>query len=497
MSEKIYTDCKGKNPISEKALKSMILEGTFLTAWYAVSVYVLDMIISPFQMTLMKHRVNNSKTLIMAGRGFGKSMLLTESYITTHLLRDPEIAIALITKTQDLSKKFVGKIKRQFEKKGKVFEIFGDLRDTSEWSKEQFNLKRTGNRPENTVTSSSIGSSGGIVGGHYDILLIDDIVDTSNSRSKKIRDDMMKNLDNSFFPAMNMFSDYQFIHIIGTHYHPDDIYTRLESRDNFKTLKVPALYEGDDGKLRCIWDEIDSESLQMILDVKNNNPLAYEQQYQLKVRKGDGGIFNPEWFQYFSKLVRDDTGVYAYINNSSKSEEEDVPVIESKIKLDLYAGVDLAITKNTNSDYFVFAVIGVDKDKNIYLLDFDRGRYSFSQQLETLSRMGNKWPELIRIGVESVAYQQALLQEASRTTDLPVIKLKTSSDKISRLNSFSALFENSKVFTYSHMRGAGDLESEFLEFPDGEHDDIPDAFCMAWEVQKKNVKKRLIIGPKF
>lgn len=489
MSEAVYVDFKGENPITKKALKNVILEGSFISAWYAVSVYIMKMDISPFHLALMKHRVSSSNTLSMAGRGLGKSFLLTSSYTLTLLLRDHEIAIAIVTRTQGQSKDFVYELKQRMEPGGIIAEIFGDLRDTSEWNKMQFNLKRESARLEKTLTATSVATPGRIVGKHYDVLIIDDIADTRNSAKREMREKMEDTLYNDIFPAMHPQSEYQYIHIVGTHYHPDDIYIRLESKTNFNTLKIPAMYTDKTGSLRCIWNNISEKAYKRIMELKDNNPLAFEQQYQQKVRKGDGGIFKPEWLQYFSKLVSDSSGVYAYIKS--------IEGIEQKRKLDLYAGVDLAITKNDNSDYFVFAVIGVDENKNIYLIDFDRGRYSFNQQLETLKRMGSKWDGLIRIGIESVAYQQALLQEASRTTDLPVIKLKTSSDKISRLNSFSALFENSKVFTYRHMRGAGDLESEFLEFPDGEHDDIPDAFCMAWEVQKKNVKKRLIIGPKF
>ena len=47
-------------------------------------------------------------------------------------------------------------------------------------------------------------------------------------------------------------------------------------------------------------------------------------------------------------------------------------VDESAIPLNVYIGVDLAYEANARSDYQVIMVIGIDSDRNIYVLDFYR-----------------------------------------------------------------------------------------------------------------------------
>lgn len=484
---KKYTDYKGNNPIAGPVLKTLILNGEFLSAWYYVCVYILKMDIEDFQKAMMAHRVKYNNTLIMAGRGLGKSFLLTTGYVLTSILKDKNIAIAVITRTQRQSISFVSELKKYFEKNGVVQEIFGDLKGET-WTDLQFTLVREVNRLECTVTACAIGSPSSLVSKHYDILIIDDIVNMRTSSTRYMRDKTEETLYQDIIPAMHPLSKYQYVHVVGTHFHADDIYVRLANKKTYKTLKIPSLVKDKNGKMKSIWKNIPKKTLQRILDFKDDNLLAFEQQYQQIVRKGDGGIFKAEWIQYFHKYKQKNGETFVYMEDKNGKKEEK--------KINLYAGVDLAISQSETADYFVFAVIGVDENKNIFILDFDRGRYTFQQQKKKVKEMAEKWEGLERIGIETVAYQQALFQEISRETSLPIVKIKTTRDKVSRLNVFGALFENEKVFFYSHIENSSDMINEFLEFPDAEHDDIPDATCMAWETSKSNKKRSKVkAGP--
>ena len=104
-------------------------------------------------------------------------------------------------------------------------------------------------------------------------------------------------------------------------------------------------------------------------------------------------------------------------------------------------------------------MVGIGKDTGyVYLIDMFRGKLSFSEQITKIKEMAKKWPQLERIGVESVAYQAALADELIRTTALPITKIKTITDKITRMNKFSGQWENFKVYLYSHIKDLYILE---------------------------------------
>lgn len=315
----------------------------------------------------------------------------------------------------------------------------------------------------------------------YDILILDDIINSKTSANKAIRDGTEMTLYNDILPAMSHTSNYKFIHFIGTHFHPDDLYVRLEGKGTYRVLKTPAMKKDKNGELASIWEHM--VTTKELLEIQGENPLAFEQQYMQKVRRGSGGIFRPEWIQYFDKykVVNDKVFVTVVKNEEGETEEREVKI---------FSACDLAISQKNTADFFVQTIIGIDEYKNVFVLDYDRGRYTFKEQIDTIKRMGEKWSQAIRIGVESVAYQQAMLQELQRTTYLPVVRINQSKDKVSRLNAFGSLFEAGKVFFYSHLPQITDYTDEFLGFPNSApFDDIPDSCCMAWETAKKNVQQ--------
>jgi predicted phage terminase large subunit-like protein len=92
------------------------------------------------------------------------------------------------------------------------------------------------------------------------------------------------------------------------------------------------------------------------------------------------------------------------------------------------------------------------------------------------------------IGIESNSYQMAMAQELKRSSSLPIHKIKTSRDKISRAMRRSALFENGKVFFRKNME---DFEEQLLLFPDVEHDDLFDGFDFAVQISEKGSRVKV------
>ncbi|HON36990.1 MAG TPA: phage terminase large subunit, partial [Methanothrix sp.] len=141
-------------------------------------------------------------------------------------------------------------------------------------------------------------------------------------------------------------------------------------------------------------------------------------------------------------------------------------------------GVDLAISEKEAADYTAGAVLGRDQNGNLHILDVQRIRGSFSQQIEFIKQLAARWKPLV-VGIEDVAYQKALIQQLAAQTSLNVRGIKPISDKVSRFAPMEARYELGQVY---HTRGLSqEFEAELLSFPIGNHDDQVDALAYAWQ----------------
>ena len=103
-----------------------------------------------------------------------------------------------------------------------------------------------------------------------------------------------------------------------------------------------------------------------------------------------------------------------------------------------------------------------------------------------LRRLYEEWkPD--HIGIESVAFQLAVIQEA-RKAGLPVRELRPDRDKVSRALMAAARLEGGNVFWPRHASWLGEWEAELLLFPNARHDDQVDTLSYAsLEVAKRRV----------
>ena len=82
--------------------------------------------------------------------------------------------------------------------------------------------------------------------------------------------------------------------------------------------------------------------------------------------------------------------------------------------------------------------------------------------------------------IEDKASGQSLIQEF-RNTAIPVIAINPQSDKVTRLNSVSTMFESGQVYFPENAPWLADLEIELHTFPLSKHDDRVDSISQALE----------------
>ena len=157
-------------------------------------------------------------------------------------------------------------------------------------------------------------------------------------------------------------------------------------------------------------------------------------------------------------------------------------------QLNISLGVDLAISEKETADYTAGAVMGRDREGILHVLDVQRIRGSFSEQITFISQMAAKWKPSI-VAIEEVNYQKALIQQLSAQTSLNVRGVKPISDKVSRFAPLEARYELGQIY---HNRSLPpEFESKLLSFPVGAHDDQCDAVAYAFQAlgqMPQNVK---------
>lgn len=428
---------------------------------------VLGYVVEPFHLSLMKFQFLHPDNLQLVYRGAGKSTTCTITKGIHLLLKDPNLRILFNSKTTTNAQGFLKEVKAHFEKNEKLEEIFGAYyhpRLVNKWDDREIEvLPRTQHTKEASITC--VGVDGTIVSKHYDVIISDDMVDESNSRTEHMREKTKtfyyQTLDPTLEPPDPAVPHRGEHHRLGTRYHYDDLYGHLIKNELKKSHQIiPAL----DEQGRSPW------------------PSKHSPKWFMKKRRRSGIIIFNAQYQCDTEAMKGK--IFQY---------DDCQVISAKEipnDLEIYMGVDLAIGQKEENDNFVIVVVGVDTNKNYYILDFYEGKIRFSVQTRKIKKFYKKW-DPIRVYVEANAYQEAQYQTLrDKDVTMRVYPKKQHKDKISRAWKRSSDFDDKRVFL--KKTGKSHLAVERLVlFPDGKGTkDFFDAMDLAFKASLKKKKSR-------
>jgi predicted phage terminase large subunit-like protein len=155
--------------------------------------------------------------------------------------------------------------------------------------------------------------------------------------------------------------------------------------------------------------------------------------------------------------------------------------------------VDLAVSQKQSADYTVAAIWAITNTRELILLDRIRQRIPGPDQVPLLRRLHEQWaPDII--GIEAVAYQLAIIQQARRD-GLPITELKPDRDKVSRALVAAARLEGGTIDWPRTAPWLHEWENELLLFPNARHDDQVDTLAYAAiELTKRNRIDHIAIG---
>jgi predicted phage terminase large subunit-like protein len=383
------------------------------------------------------------------------------------LLKNPNLRILIASKTAQNAEGFLKEIKAHFESNAALIEIFGayyDPRKVNKWDNREIEvLPRTSTAKEASVTC--VGVEGTVVSKHYDVLISDDLVDEDNSRTlhqrNKTRTWYYQTLDPTLEPPSPDVPHRGEHHRLGTRYHWDDLYGHLidnELKEHHQI--VPGL----DSEGRSPW------------------PQKYPPKWFAGKRRKSGIIIYNAQYQCDTEAMKGE--IFQY----DDCQQLDDAAFPSASSLQVYMGVDLAISQTDAADKFAIVVIGATRDRTAYyVLDFFEDRLRFKAQTAKIVEFHHRW-DPIRTAIETQQYQEAQYQTLQ--DDHPGVRVrpvKQSKDKLTRAWKLSAIFEDKRVF---FRKSQGLLIEHLVLFPGFRFKDLFDGFDLAVGASKLRKRRK-------
>ncbi len=357
------------------------------------------------------------------------------------ICRDRNIRMVLAAKAADQAIDGVRRIKVELETNRDLTGSFGEFfpGPDAPWTNSKIQVKRDRNLKGATMTATGLG--GAIEGSRLNRAFLDDVIDIGSMTSEAERVSALQWYKSTLRPRLDPGGK---VVVVGTPWHPDDVYSFFRANTTFAVLDNQAIVDG-----KPLWPEqFGLEELQRIRE--DIGELAFQQKYMCRPTRLEGNLLKLDWLHYFEPAAEE----------------------FRKRTLEIRMGVDPAISKSTSADYSAISVCGKDRASNeIFQLESWTGKVDFPELITVMNEKAAFWhPQ--KVAIEENAYQAALLQAAKKTTMMPVVGVKTTRDKVTRILALSPYFENGKLQV---RKDQSEFVNEYANFPSGSHDDALDA----------------------
>ena len=401
--------------------------------------------------------------LVVLPRSFLKSTTGCIAYPLWEAIKNPNIRILIVCNIIDNAMNHLRQIKSIVES-NETFrrsypEIIPNIKKVR-WSDHSVELKRDIAYGEGTFEAAGLGQN--IVSRHYDMIIMDDIL--TGTKDSVTRDELapsqleIERAIGWYKLAVSLLdtpSEGRMLYQ-GTRWALHDVIDYILNEDRTFATYIQNIYKKENGKTVNFGVPIYPERFNQkaLDDIKNKQgSYIFASQYLLDPLPAERMVFKPDYIQYYRALPSVPYWIYTYVD----------PAISSKKKA-CYTAI-VTIARTFDNKIYVMEVI---REKGLSISQLSEKIFSVQKRLH---------PRLI--GIESIAYQEAIgkhLREQMRAQDF-FFNIRDDTPtrdepKDARIRGMEPRFESHSVWIKEHMNG---LETELLEFQGVENSRYVDA----------------------
>lgn len=406
----------------------------------------------------------------IAPRDHAKSSIVACLFVLHHLFMTagPHVVV-LVSRTRPHAVKLLGTIKNVLEFSGSFQAFFGYHGESSalKWGEDEIIL-------DNGDAILTRGTGQQVVGLKVDnqrptFIVLDDPEDTENTKTVESMEKNFRWLLTQLVPTRD--SQRGRVFVIGTPQHQRCMVEILKTAPNWKTLWYSA--EHDPMNKRSLWPEKFSwDRLQKMREAAGaiHRLSTYLREYCCTIVSDDEALFKQEDFRYYQGDIKWVRG-HPYLHMVDKR----------VLPVNIFMGIDPAVSARETADYCVILPVAVDAQKNYYVLPYARGHWRPSEVIDQAKRMFKKWkPESVRMDVGG---QQEIYADFLRKLEGGNVKIYSYRPREAKtklyLEGLEPYFVRHKVWMQPDMTA---LKDELMSFrSDGRHahDDMIDALFYA------------------
>ena len=438
----------------------------------------------------MARRVDDTGLMFQADfwpRDHGKSEIFCIAYPLRRICEDPNIRILIVQKTATEAEKTLGVIKQELESNGALKLYYaqhwarqagnrdisnaggkvalGGTRKEAAWQQRKIYVKRRRRGKDPTI--EAVGVGGAVTGGHFDIIICDDIEDDENTKTPE-RLQQMRNWFNG--TVLQLREPHTKTMVVGTFKtNAKDIYNTVRENPVWSVVIKSAIVshrlediqytpvQVEDGRVVgvtvqtpgviTLWPQkwpIEALLFEMLASIRS----IWVREKLNDLRALAGKVFKREWLRYY---------------------EQPPATFEQIIQV-----WDTAWEETSGADWSVCVTLGL-REGAIYILDVYRAKLETPGLLKAMRSQYERWrPQ--EVVVEDKASGKSAIQILKRESRLPIVAISPGTkDKPARARATTPYFESGRVWFPSSATWLETLVDELVMFPEAGYDDQVDA----------------------
>lgn len=403
----------------------------------------------------------------------GKSTLVSEYFPAWYLGRNPSKSIIFASYGQEFATGFGRKVRNHMSSEEYYLVFPNTLLADDSSAANRFHTTKGG-------VYYAVGAGASVTGRGAHILLIDDPIKSREEAESGLIRQKIKDWYSS--TAYTRLEPDGAIVIVQTRWHNDDLVGWLltEKKENWTVIDLPAISIDENGQEQALWPE--RFSLERLKEIRSTiHSRDWAALYMQTPVLAGHEVFKASEMQFYDKEP--------YLSD-----------------MNIYILVDPANSKNKSSDNTAIVVIGINKDRNWYVLDAYKDKLNLKEREDLLFDLHQKYqPKMVYYEKYGMQIDIDFMKRAMefRNYRFPILEVGGSMAKNDRILRLQPLFEDKKIyfprFIYKkNYLGEQEeliqyfINQELLPFPFGKHDDLLDALSRILDINVQYPNKNTL-----